>query len=138
MADSETLNPISIGLDDGYAFTKVAIPDGRLIAIPSRARIGRSNVTWLNGSEQRVFEYETDDTLFAVGEVDGEPTHFDGYPFSGLNRAIVQHALHEAGLLHRLRRCGDRRGNCAARHGRRQHCAHHANVTCTAASRADA
>ena len=28
MTDSETLNPISIGLDDGYAFTKVALPDG--------------------------------------------------------------------------------------------------------------
>jgi plasmid segregation protein ParM len=98
VADREILNPISIGLDDGYAFTKVALPDGRLIATPSRARIGRANVTWLNGSEQRVFEYETEDTRFAVGEVDGEPTHFDGYPFSGLNRAIVQHALYEAGL----------------------------------------
>ena len=98
MTDAETMNPITIDLDDGYAFTKVALPDGRLIAIPSRAQIGRANVTWLNGSEQRVFEYETEDTLFAVGEVDGEPTHFDGYPFSGLNRAIVQHALHEAGL----------------------------------------
>ena len=101
MTDSETPNPISIGLDDGYAFTKVALSDGRLIAIPSLARIGRANVTWLNGSEQRVFEYETDDTVFAVGEVDGEPTHFDGYPFSGLNRAIVQHALHKAGLAGR-------------------------------------
>ena len=101
MTDSEIQNPTSIGLDDGYAFTKVALPDGRLIAMPSRARIGSANVTWLNGSEQRVFEYETDDTLFAVGEVDGEPTHFDGYPFSGLNRAIVQHALHEAGLAGR-------------------------------------
>ena len=79
-----------------------------LIAIPSRARIGRANVTWLNGSEQRVFEYETDDTLFAVGEVDGEPTHFDGYPFSGLNRAIVQHALHEAGLGRTVGACGVR------------------------------
>jgi len=98
VTDAETMNPITIDLDDGYAFTKVALPDGRLIAIPSRAQIGRANVTWLNGSEQRVFEYETEDTLFAVGEVDGEPTHFDGYPFSGLNRAIVQHALHEAGL----------------------------------------
>lgn len=98
MTDDETLTPISIGLDDGYAFTKVALVDGRLIAVPSRARIGRSKVTWLNGAEQRVFEYETEDTRFAVGEVDGEPTHFDGYPFSGLNRAIVQHALQEAGL----------------------------------------
>ena len=101
MSDRKIENPTSIGLDDGYAFTKVALPDGRLIAIPSRALIGRANVTWLNGSEQRVFEYETDDTVFAVGEVDGEPTHFDGYPFSGLNRAIVQHALHEAGLAGR-------------------------------------
>jgi plasmid segregation protein ParM len=101
VSDRKIENPTSIGLDDGYAFTKVALPDGRLIAIPSRALIGRANVTWLNGSEQRVFEYETDDTVFAVGEVDGEPTHFDGYPFSGLNRAIVQHALHEAGLAGR-------------------------------------
>lgn len=33
-----------------------------------------------------------------MGEVEGEPTYFDGYPFSGLNRAIVQHALQQAGL----------------------------------------
>ncbi len=32
------------------------------------------------------------------GEVDGEPTYFDAYPFSGLNPAIVQHALQRAGL----------------------------------------
>lgn len=101
MTDDAQMNPINIGLDDGYAFTKVALPDGRLIAIASRARIGRANVTWLNDAEQRAFEYETDDMLFAVGDVDGEPTHFDGYPFSGLNRAIVQHALHEAGLAGR-------------------------------------
>lgn len=98
MDGPQTLNATNIGLDDGYAFTKIALPDGRLIAVPSQARIGRSNVTWLNGVQQRVFEYETDDTVFAVGEVNGEPTHFDGYPFSGLNRAIVQHAMHEAGL----------------------------------------
>lgn len=101
MQDESGRNPIGIGLDDGYAYTKVALPDGKLVAIPSRARIGRANVTWLNGSKQRVFEYETDATLFAVGEVDGEPTYFDEYPFSGLNRAIVQHALHEAGLAGR-------------------------------------
>ena len=45
----------------------------RLIAIPSRARIGRANVTWLNGSEQRVFEYETIYTLFAVGVSTASP-----------------------------------------------------------------
>ena len=98
---NEIPSTISVGIDDGYAFTKLALPDGRLAAIPSRARLGRAGVTWIDAGEQRIFEYETDDTVFAVGEVDGEPTHFDGYPFSGLNRAIVQHALHKAGLAGR-------------------------------------
>ena len=97
MSDPQ-MNPVSVGLDDGYAFTKLALPDGRLIAIPSRARLGRANVTWIDNAEQRIFEYETEDQSFAVGEVDGEPTYFDAYPFSGLNRAIVQHGLQKAGL----------------------------------------
>ena len=37
--DDTAMNPISIGLDDGYAFTKVALPDGRLIARFRRARV---------------------------------------------------------------------------------------------------
>ena len=94
----QPMNPMSVGLDDGYAFTKLALPDGRLVAIPSRARLGRANVTWIDNAEQRIFEYETEDQSFAVGEVDGEPTYFDAYPFSGLNRAIVQHGLQQAGL----------------------------------------
>lgn len=94
----QSMNPVSVGLDDGYAFTKLALPDGRLIAIPSRARLGRANVTWIDDAEQRIFEYETEDQSFAVGEVDGEPTYFDAYPFSGLNRAIVQHGLQKANL----------------------------------------
>ncbi|MBT2988850.1 MAG: ParM/StbA family protein [Candidatus Thiodiazotropha sp. (ex Ctena orbiculata)] len=95
------MNPVPVGLDDGYAFTKVALPDGRLIAIPSRARVGQSEVTWINGAEQRIFEYQTEDAVYSVGAVDGAPTHFDGYPWSGLNRAIVQHALQQAGLAGR-------------------------------------
>lgn len=94
----QPMQPVSIGLDDGYAFTKLALPDGRLIAIPSRARLGRANVTWIDNAEQRIFEYETEDQSFAVGEVEAEPTCFDAYPFSGLNRAIVQHGLQKAGL----------------------------------------
>jgi len=86
MSNDSQLAPVAIGLDDGYAFTKVALPDGRLVAIPSRAQIGRANVSWLDGARQRIFEYETEDCRFAVGALDGEPTHFDGYPFSGLNR----------------------------------------------------
>ena len=101
MTDSNTMTPIQVGLDDGYAFTKVALPDGRLIAIPSRARIGHAGVTWIHDSQQRIFEYETDGTVYSVGAVDGAPTHFEGYPTSGMNRVIVQHALQEAGLAGR-------------------------------------
>jgi len=101
MSDSNAMTPIQVGLDDGYAFTKVALPDGRLIAIPSRARVGKSGVTWIHGGRQRVFEYETEGAVYSVGAVDGTPTHFEGYPTSGLNRVIVQHALQEVGLAGR-------------------------------------
>jgi plasmid segregation protein ParM len=101
MTAAPKINPIPVGLDDGYAFTKVALPDGRLIAIPSRARVGQSGVTWINEAEQRIFEYETEDAVYSVGAVDGAPTHFDGYPWSGLNRVVVQHALQQAGLTGR-------------------------------------
>jgi plasmid segregation protein ParM len=101
MHDADNLNPIPVGLDDGYACTKLALPDGRLLVIPSRARLGKSAVTWIQQAEQRIFEYETEDTVYSVGAVDGEPTHFEGYPWSGQNRAIVQHALQQAGLAGR-------------------------------------
>jgi plasmid segregation protein ParM len=95
------MNPIPVGLDDGYAYTKVALPDGRLIVIPSRGRTGQAAVTWIHQGQQRIFEYETKDAVYSVGAVDGAPTHFEGYPWSGLNRAIAQHALQEAGLAGR-------------------------------------
>jgi plasmid segregation protein ParM len=74
VTDSNTPEPISIGLDDGYAYTKLALPDGRLMVIPSRARVGRANVTWLNEARHKIAEYQTDSTLYAAGEIDGEPT----------------------------------------------------------------
>jgi plasmid segregation protein ParM len=95
------MNPIPVGLDDGYAYTKVALPDGRLIVIPSRARMGQAGVTWIHEAEQRISEYETEGAMYSVGAVDGAPTHFEGYPWSGLNRAIAQHALQAAGLAGR-------------------------------------
>lgn len=97
----DSIIPIQIGLDDGYAFTKLALPGGQLIAIPSRARAGRSGVTWIHDGQQRIFEYETKGDFYAVGAVDGMTTHFDGYPSSNLNRVIVQHALQDAGLAGR-------------------------------------
>jgi plasmid segregation protein ParM len=101
MTNASSMTPIPVGLDDGYAYTKLALPDGRLIIIPSRARVGQSGVTWIDQAEQRIFEYETEEAVYSVGAVDGAPTHFEGYPWSGLNRAIVQHALQQAGLAGR-------------------------------------
>ncbi len=78
MTNAHTHEPVSVGLDDGYAYTELALPDGRLVAIPSRARVRRANVTWLHEAQQRIGEYETDATRYAPGEVDGEATYFDG------------------------------------------------------------
>ena len=80
-----TTHPMAVGqvgLDDGYAYTKVALPDGRLLAVPSRARMGSAGVTWIRDEEQKIFEYETGGSVYSVGAVDGEPTQFDEYPGS--------------------------------------------------------
>ena len=58
--------------------------------------MGASGVTWIRDQEQRIFEYETGGTVYSAGAVDGEPTQFDEYPGSALNRVIVQHALQNA------------------------------------------
>lgn len=100
--DTQVTPKVSVGIDDGYAYTKLALPDGRLLATPSSAQIGRSKVSWLREAEQLIFEYETEGTVYAVGDVDAAPTRFDGYACSGMNRAIVQHAL----------QCADLEGAC--------------------------
>ena len=50
----QQMNLTDVGLDDGYATTKVALADGRLVAIPSRARFGRANVVTVECRPQRV------------------------------------------------------------------------------------
>jgi len=101
MTDTSPAAPVPVGLDDGYALTKVALPGDRLTVIPSRARVGPSGVTAVLQGGPRIFEYETGDTVYSAGAVDGAPTHFEGYAWSGLNRVIVQHALQQAGLAGR-------------------------------------
>ena len=96
--DPSHCRPMPIGIDDGYACTKLALPDGRLLTVPSTARPGRSRVTWMPNARPIIFEYETGGRIYSVGEVNAVPTRFDGYPISGLNRAIVQHALQCADL----------------------------------------
>ena len=96
--EPKAVSATQVGIDDGYAVTKLALPDGRLLETPSRAQIGRSQVSWLNQAERRIFEYQTDGSTYSVGDVDAVSTRFEGYACSGLNRAIVQHALQQAGL----------------------------------------
>jgi plasmid segregation protein ParM len=95
VSDSSAL---AIGIDDGYAVTKLALPDGRLLAVPSRGRLGAAAVTSVNGQTSGVSEYRTDGDTVSVGGPEGDATASDDYPFSSLNRAIVQHALLAVGL----------------------------------------
>ncbi|MDE0251029.1 MAG: ParM/StbA family protein, partial [Gammaproteobacteria bacterium] len=101
MTNTTQATPIMVGLDDGYALTKVALSGDRLTVIPSCARVGPSGVTGVLQGSPRIFEYASGDTVYSAGRVDGAPTRFEGYAWSGLNRVIVQHALQEAGLAGR-------------------------------------
>lgn len=100
---------ISVGGDDGFAATKLVIyKDGKLVsalAIPSRARSGIHGATMIDhpgssGAEQIIVPgYETEGAHYTVGDFhDAESARFDDYPFSGMNRVIVAHALRMAGL----------------------------------------
>lgn len=90
--------PVAVGIDDGFAATKIALRDGRLAVIASCGRLGPSRITWVTDAQGDIAEYETDGSRYTVGAVAGESTRFEDYPVSGLNRAIVQHALQRAGL----------------------------------------
>lgn len=95
---------LSVAVDDGHAETKVvAFRDGELIlemAIPSRARSGLHATTEVGTKDGVVgSSYTTEGCSFYVGNFhDSETTRFDGYPFSGMNRSIVHHALRLAQL----------------------------------------
>lgn len=94
---------IAVGVDDGHAEIKLALPDGRMMKIPSKARAGVDGVTAFGpqsgGAGQLDGGYETDSQRFTVSEfVDGEGTRFDEYPFSSINRVLIHHILRLAGL----------------------------------------
>ena len=105
--DTNTVLPkLKVGIDDGAADTKVAVigPSGivRQVCIPSRARSGINGTTSLGdlSSKGSVFTgYETEGSRFTVGDFrDSETAQFDEYPFSGMNRVIIAHAIRVAGL----------------------------------------
>lgn len=89
-----------VGVDDGYAETKIVLPNGQRLRLPSQARAGESQSIQLqSGQSARVFGYMTDEGPFVAGALENsDATAFDGYPVSAMNRVVVAHALREAGL----------------------------------------
>lgn len=99
---------LPIGADDGYDETKIALPNGECIRIPSLAKSGISDMISVDESESKVFIYDTSDGSFTTGQVlESDSTSFDEYPVSAMNRVIVSHALRVAGLdaSHKLTIC---------------------------------
>lgn len=92
-------NKFFLGVDDGYAETKVVTQDGKTLRIPSIAKAGEMNQVSINGSETTVFPYQTNDGNFITGDIqEADPTAFDQYPTSALNRVIVSHAIRSCGI----------------------------------------
>lgn len=103
--ETKNAKNIVVGVDDGYAMTKVVVlEDGKVKSatmIPSRARSGIHGTTVIGDADEGspVPCYETDGVMFTVGDLaDAESARFNEYPFSGMNRVIVNHALRLAGL----------------------------------------
>jgi plasmid segregation protein ParM len=88
-----------IGIDDGYAETKIVLPDGTSYRMPSQAKAGDLKQIGINGGKVDGTAYRTPDGSFVVGDLrENDPTSFDGYPTSSMNRVIVSHALRQAGV----------------------------------------
>ena len=90
---------IFAGCDDGHNNTCIVTSSGQEFHIPSRASIGASKKFSIAGQKPKTFTYQSGEDIFTLGEVDKTaPTNFNEYPISTMNRAIVNHALHLAGL----------------------------------------
>lgn len=90
---------VFVGGDDGFDETKLTTSLGDCFRRPSMAKAGEVSQVALGSARKKTFGYKTEDGHFVVGDLrDPDTTAFDGYPTSGMNRAIVMHALREAGL----------------------------------------
>ena len=90
---------IYAGLDGGHREVKLTLSTGLRIMSSSSAMSGLSQRVSLNGGQNRVFSYTTDEGPFSLGDIENaEDTAYDEYPYSAQNRAIVTHALRVAGL----------------------------------------
>lgn len=88
-----------IGCDDGYDETKIVLENGQCLKIPSQAKAGEQTNVLLKGGESKLFTYETGEGRYTLGNIrETDPTSFDGYPLSAMNRVIVSHAIRSAGV----------------------------------------
>ncbi|PTH80142.1 ParM/StbA family protein [Aeromonas veronii] len=95
------MKKLFVGVDDGFAETKVVLSNGACIRIPSQAKAGEMSQISINGSGHTVFPYKTNDGNYIIGDItEADSTAFDDYPMSALNRVIVAHALRLAGVDH--------------------------------------
>jgi plasmid segregation protein ParM len=90
---------LPIGVDDGFDETKIALPNGEFIRIPSQAKSGKLEIITIDDGAVNVFSYTTSEGVFVTGNIlDHDSTASDFYPISAMNRVIVSHALKVAKL----------------------------------------
>lgn len=97
-ADWGANGTLCVGVDDGFNNTKIALPTGQVLLRPSRAAVGHSRTMALGRAPSQSCEYTTQGQTYHIDGVNGSPTRHDDYPTSALNRVIVHHTLHAAGL----------------------------------------
>ncbi len=92
---------VFVVVDDGFRQIKtLSSSNGYRDAFASVARTGFTLSTMGQGQDDAgLGGYETNGRQFTVDQdLDGEDTRFDDYALSDINRVLVNHALHRAGL----------------------------------------
>lgn len=100
-ADMKKEDLIYVVVDDGFRQIKtLSSTDGYTDAFASVARTGFTLSTMGRSQDDAgLGGYETNGLQFTVDpDLDGEDTRFDDYALSDINRVLVNHALHRAGL----------------------------------------
>jgi len=97
---ASTTKPIYVGVDDGHCTVNIVTENGSMFSLPSRAKEGR-HLIGVKDTDGSSGLYLTEEGLsYTVNEHINDPsdTRFKEYPKSGLNRVLVHHGLHMAGL----------------------------------------
>lgn len=103
-----------VAVDDGYAVTKVVFGNGVQFKYPSLMTLGLVGMEesspdlpgyWTTSGDKEA----EDQVIFSAckaSNINAVDTRFDEYPYSGLNRSMIHHALREAGLAGKQIRLG--------------------------------